>query len=177
MTGPRTWDIGQFREYYRLCKNIISPAAHDPVLLLTYFSLTSCLFCTMWYRLPFNYLFIRPPSGLRDRLRDNYASADRRRCTKSDRLPGPCLNPANTQAFHPPPSKPLTAVLAPRFSFLHTFFHCFLRPLFWCLPPARTTIIHDVVIWRVERLWPSEYTHRQRQFFDKFWQGRLNKYD
>ena len=58
MTGPRTWDIGQFREYYRLCENIISPAAHDPILLLTYFSLTSCLFCTMWYRLRSNYLLL-----------------------------------------------------------------------------------------------------------------------
>jgi len=29
----------------------------------------------------------------------------------------------------------------------------------------------------VEGLWPPEYTHRQRKFFENFWQGRLNKYD
>ena len=29
----------------------------------------------------------------------------------------------------------------------------------------------------MEGLWPPEYTHRQRQFFDIFWRGRLNKYD
>jgi len=104
-----------------------------PFSYLLIFSPTSCC-CTMCYRVPVNYLFIRPPSGLRwnicDRLRDNYPSAHRPCCAKSDGLPGPSLNPANTQAFHPPPSKPLTPVLAPRFSFLHTFFHSFLRSLF-----------------------------------------------
>ena len=33
------------------------------------------------------------------------------------------------------------------------------------------------VIWRVEGLWPPEYTHRQKKFFENFWRGRLNKYD
>jgi len=33
------------------------------------------------------------------------------------------------------------------------------------------------VIWRVEGLWPPEYTHRHRKFFENFWRGRLNKYD
>ena len=35
-----------------------------------------------------------------------------------------------------------------------------------------------VVVWRVEGLWPPEYTHRQRQFFDNFFgEAAWKKYD
>ena len=33
------------------------------------------------------------------------------------------------------------------------------------------------VMWMVEGHWPPEYTHPQKNFFENFWRGRLNKYD
>jgi len=52
MIKPRTWKIGQFREYYRLCENILSPAAVSYKFVRSYtpwshsltnlFSPTSC---------------------------------------------------------------------------------------------------------------------------------------
>ena len=52
---------------------------------------------------PSNYLFIRPPSGLCcaicENLPGNYPPADRHRCTKSGRLPGPSLSLASTLPF------------------------------------------------------------------------------
>ena len=33
------------------------------------------------------------------------------------------------------------------------------------------------VVWMIKGHWPPEYTNSQRNFFENFWRGRLNKYD
>jgi len=63
--------------YLLIGPSIVRRYTHDPVLLLTYFSPTSCSVLSV--TVSANYPFIKPPSGLR--------------CTLCDRLPGPSLNP------------------------------------------------------------------------------------